>query len=886
MLDREIARVEAEARLAEEERTRRAAEIAERATEKGRAKIRAACQGDLLRFTKEVWPIVEPAREFKTGWALEAIAEHLEAVTAGQINRLLMNVPPGFAKALDSETPVLTIWGWKRHGDLRAGDFVFGPDGQPKRVLGRNEPRIEPTLDVTFDDGVSINAGHGHLWAVDRDFPYGGAGGARVRKPKVVTTPDLIASGTGGKYQRPDRITLTEPIQGPHRDFLIDPYILGVWLGDGATDSAAIYAAELDRHHFEKLGRIGGTKKAEGTAKQDFHRIVVEGLQVKLRVMGLLGNKHIPKDYLEAAEDQRWQLLRGLMDTDGTASKDGYCAYVTKLRPLAEQIRTLLCSLGMKPHLSETWTSLKGVKFGPYYQLTFKARTGATIFNLARKQARVCYPQNARSTGRYVKSVTAASPRYVNCISVEGGLYLAGREFVVTHNSLLTDCLWPAWEWGPMAMPHLRYVAFSYSPDLTERDNLRFANVLQSQIYRELWGTTVTLPPRPGAQKVWNHQTGWKLATSVRGVGTGERGDRVVIDDPHNVKESESDAVRKETVRWFRESITTRLIDPITSAIVVIMQRVHEEDVSGVILDEIGGYCTLRIPMEYDGDWRGPTSIGWTDPRTAEGELAFPERFTAEVVERDKIALGPIATASQLQQLPSPRHGNIIERDMWQLWPAEGFEASKFPPCSLILGSVDTAYGEKDENAMNAMTVFGVFNDKRDRPKTVLMEAWQGRWKLRGNYPEGMETEDERKPYWGLSERVADTVRRRNISVLLIENKTRGGDLADEVRRLLGPGECTIIMINPKADKVARLHAVQAIFADGMVYAPERQWAEMVISQVIQFPKGKLADLVDTVSQALSWMRREGILLLGIEADSENANAERFRPAAKPVYDV
>ena len=461
--------------------------------------------------------------------------------------------------------------------------------------------------------------------------------------------------------------------------------------------------------------------------------------------------------------------------------------------------------------------------------------------------------------------------------------------------SLATDVFWPAWEWGPLGLASNRYLAFSYSSDLTERDNQRFGAIVSSRRYRELWGKEVVLPAHSlGAQKVTNRQTGWKIASSVGGVGTGERADRVVIDDPHNVKMAESQAVRQETVRWFRESITSRMNDAMESAIIVIMQRVHEEDVSGVILEEMDDYCHLCIPMEYDGDWRGPTKIGWTDPRSREGELAFPERFPAEAVARDKQAMGPTAAASQFQQSPTPRGGNIIERAWWKVWPPEEGDPSfghvvnpnAFPPCSLIVGSVDTAYGEKDENAYNAMTVWGVWEDHRERPKVVLMEAWRARLPLRGVIPSEAKTDEERKPHWGLAEKIADTIRRRQLDVVLIENKTRGGDLAAELRRLLRQGECQIVMIEPRGDKTARLHAVQAMFADGMVYAPNRAWAETVITEVAQFPRAKYVDYTDTVSQCLTWLRRSGALLLGTEADTENLARNTFRSVPKSRYDV
>jgi hypothetical protein len=161
--------------------------------------------------------------------------------------------------------------------------------------------------------------------------------------------------------------------------------------------------------------------------------------------------------------------------------------------------------------------------------------------------------------------------------------------------SLLVDVFWPAWEWGPMNMPHMRYVAFSYSEGITTRDNNKMVRLVTSQAYRDLWGDRFTMA-KLGETKIENDQTGFKLATSVGGRGTGERGDRVILDDPHNVIKVESQMEREKTVRFFRESMSNRLNDD-TSAIIIIMQRLHEGDVSGDVLAREADYCHLMIPM-------------------------------------------------------------------------------------------------------------------------------------------------------------------------------------------------------------------------------------------------------------------------------------------------
>ena len=236
-----------------------------------------------------------------------------------------------------------------------------------------------------------------------------------------------------------------------------------------------------------------------------------------------------------------------------------------------------------------------------------------------------------------------------------------------TMKSLTTNTFWPAWEWGPRGEPGLRYVCSSYSEALTIRDNRRCRNLLLSDWYRNLWGKRFHLLEDQNAKVRYDtDHFGYKIATSVGGLGTGERGDRFIIDDPHNVIEGESDAKRMAVLRWFTESVTTRVNDPESSAIVIIMQRVHDKDVSGYILANELGYTHLCLPMEFELESRCKTYF-FTDPRKKEGDLLWPERMPIEVIERDKKAMGSYAVASQFQQRPAPRGGGMFKREWFNV---------------------------------------------------------------------------------------------------------------------------------------------------------------------------------------------------------------------------
>lgn len=246
--------------------------------------------------------------------------------------------------------------------------------------------------------------------------------------------------------------------------------------------------------------------------------------------------------------------------------------------------------------------------------------------------------------------------------------------------SLLTTVCSQAYEWGPGGKPSLDYLTASWNKDYAVRDSRKTRDLVASAWYQELWGSTVQLKST-AEDEFSNEARGTRAAKPMLGLTSG-RGDRLVIDDPHSTETAESDAQRKKTTRLFRESVTSRVNDPVRSPIIVVMQRLHAQDVSGVI-EELGGYTSLVLPMEFERERRCHTVIGikdgqrveFTDPRKDEGELLFPERFPRDVVERDKKAMGAYAVAGQFQQRPSPREGGNFKRQWFpvvQAFPAGG----------------------------------------------------------------------------------------------------------------------------------------------------------------------------------------------------------------------
>ncbi len=226
--------------------------------------------------------------------------------------------------------------------------------------------------------------------------------------------------------------------------------------------------------------------------------------------------------------------------------------------------------------------------------------------------------------------------------------------------SLLTGVIWPAWEWGPLGRQSIRYLATAHKQDLAVRDNMKARRLIQSHWYQRLWPVMLT-SDQNAKTKFENAATGFREAMAFTSM-TGSRGDRVLLDDPHSVDDANSPTKLDGDILTFREALPSRVNND-ESAIIIIMQRLHERDVSAVALDL--SYEHLCIPMRYEPG-RSRHVIGKPDPRANDGELMFPERFSERQVQELEKSLGAYASAGQLQQRPAPREGGLFKRSWFK----------------------------------------------------------------------------------------------------------------------------------------------------------------------------------------------------------------------------
>jgi predicted phage terminase large subunit-like protein len=452
--------------------------------------------------------------------------------------------------------------------------------------------------------------------------------------------------------------------------------------------------------------------------------------------------------------------------------------------------------------------------------------------------------------------------------------------------SSLVSVAYPAWTWaqrhkGHTSGPNVRFLVASYAQQLVLRDSVRCRRLIESPWYQKLWGSEFSLTGDQNTKSRFsNDKGGERLITSVGAAVTGEGGDVLLIDDPNAAQEAFSEASTIATIEWWDGAMSTRLNDARRGAYVLIQQRLSEMDLTGHIQEkQSDGWDFLVLPAEYEPDRKCYTSIGWEDPRTKEGELLWPERFGPDEMKGYKSILGPFGFAGQMQQRPEPAGGGIIKREYWQTW-----DSAEYPPMDYILATVDTAYTEKTENDPSAMTVWGVFSEDVTGSVNRILDA-DGRpmYAERASYLHApkvmlMYAWTERLEFHQLVEKVAITAKRLKVDKLLIEAKASGISVAQEIRRLYSHEGFGVQLVNPGAlDKVARLHSVQHIFADLIVHAPNKEWAETTITQVAQFPKGRHDDLVDCTSMAVRHLRDIGMLTRAPERQSELDESLRFR---------
>ena len=410
-------------------------------------------------------------------------------------------------KAIDINTPIPTPNGFIKMEDLEEGDYVFTEKGTPTRISWVSEIMMgRPCYRIDFSDGSSVVADEEHTWTVEtKSIRKNNARNKNKKlKPVDMTTRELLENGikVGDKGESNYSIPSSMPVEYLEKDLLIDPYTLGYWLGDGHSNTSYFTVGDLDKEDF-----MFNIPYEVVKLKNKFIYSIPE-IKKNLRKLNLLGNKHIPDSYKFSSISQRLELVRGLMDSDGFCGDNGKIEFSNKNKKIAEDLKSIIESLGIICSMSEGVSTLYGKNCGPRYRLYIN--TEVSLFKLERKKDK---QKNTKRKGiekrRYIVNITPVESIPVKCISVESetSLYLFGTNYNVTHNS------------------------FSMAVMITEA-------LLRNEDYRIL----VVTPFEVQAEEIFNLVK--QLLNNVKGIAVSEIIERSVSSPTHFIKLKNGSRVR------------------------------------------------------------------------------------------------------------------------------------------------------------------------------------------------------------------------------------------------------------------------------------------------------------------------------------------------------
>ena len=396
--------------------------------------------------------------------------------------------------------------------------------------------------------------------------------------------------------------------------------------------------------------------------------------------------------------------------------------------------------------------------------------------------------------------------------------------------------------------PSAQIICASYGQQLADKHSLDCRTLMGSEWYRGLFPAQLS-PRKQSVQEFLTTANGFRLATSVGGVLTGRGADFIIIDDPLKPDEAVSPTRRQAVNEWYDHTLYTRLNDKRKGVIIIIMQRLHEDDLVGHVLEQ-EHWEWVRLPAiaEADETHQIVSPFRQRTVRRRAGEALHPEREPLEVLENLRRTLGEYNFAGQYQQEPAPRGGGMVQEEWFRSY-VPGEEPSRF---DLIVQSWDTANKSTELNDYSVCTTWGVKNKK-----IYLLHVLRRRM----DYPD-------------LKRAVRELAERFHPANILIEDKASGTQLIQE---LIRDNVYSVTRYEPTMEKVIRLHSITTPIETGFVYLPtESDWLAAYLHELTTFPNGKHDDQADSTSQALHWLIQQTPMYAVLDCYKQKALAEKL----------
>jgi predicted phage terminase large subunit-like protein len=374
--------------------------------------------------------------------------------------------------------------------------------------------------------------------------------------------------------------------------------------------------------------------------------------------------------------------------------------------------------------------------------------------------------------------------------------------------------------------PTRRVIVVSYANELAAELHRQFRMIIDAPWYRALF--PAMRPARDSGAELVTMAGGGRYATSIGGTLTGRGADLIIVDDPLKAEEAMSEPARKRVIDWFAGTLVSRLNDKENGPIIVVMQRLHENDLAGHVLGQ-GSWELLELPAIAVEDSVIPLGHGKIMTRRS-GDILHPERESKDALERIKAEIGSLKFSAQYQQRPVPLEGNLIRRDWFRYYDTLPHSSAK-----RIVQSWDIAMMTGDTNDYSVCT------------------TW---WMIKSDYYV-VDVFRARLQYPDLRRKVVGLAAKHGASTVLIENAGPGMALLQDLWRDLPAGMPRPLGPKPEASKTDRMVAQSAKIEAGHVHLRrDADWLDTFLHEMLAFPSGRYDDQVDSVSQFLKWSSR------------------------------
>lgn len=885
--------------------------------EKNRREERVRLEGSLIEFYKAAWETMDPA-PYQHNWHLDAIAEHLEAISYGWIRKCCINLPPRHSKTL-LVSVAWNAWSWCKEADERYP--LIGPSGR-FMCLSYADPLAMDNAVLTRrlvqSPWYQSRWGHRVTTTDDQDAKNKfdtTAGGTRISGS---FKGSVTGRGAGVRCFPGHEVVATEHGSVPIATLVRNRTEVRVWSYN--TKTGAIELKPITDWHTNSGRPIVRVTLSDGTLMECTPDHKVWTRAGWKQAHNLSSNDVLPT--FSRADG------RNCCSADAPFLRHR-CISRATLADIANGIISKLRHMMAFATPGIAFTPMFGGDIAPGKTCSNQAdrlRGNAVSLGQSNRRLHRLNDLNSRLACQPLPSQRAVTLGVSNVLCASAVLKIV-KAAVLRVAVFVSDlAMWRRWsrECQENSLMDADLIGVPIASSIEPWVSLaigRSFNKLGFENANLSIGLDNATAEGSGTAQRGNfvvRETGDRFPTLVEHIGHADQTfclsvadnstfcvtvNQVVVhncyDDPHKMDEVESEVIREQVLRLYDTTLKSRVTDPRISAEVLIAQRGHQNDLSAKFLDT-GDVVHLCLPAEYDStrhcatvlkfDEAGEPEVAWEDPRTEDGQLLWPERFGPK--ELAVFKKNSYEWSAQWQQAPIPRGGGLFKESWWQVHEVtrktqtvlhmgrqrEVFAGYKFTPeftPDFVLASLDAALTEKEENSYSALTVWAVFRDaKTKHTRILLVDGWQKHLEMHGDAPERRPDESEgayvhrAQPKWGLIEWVAYTCQRRKVHTLLIENKSRGHDVNKELRRVFGGREFGIRMVEPKRDKWARAQSVLDIFTDEMVWAPAEiaengtvqwlDWADLVIRECSAFPHGTHDDMVDSVTQALKYLRDNG----------------------------